>query len=158
MNAIKRIIPPGCPSQYINLHITIRGLFSVFSEFKKEQVKIQLVPSTGDVKVSGERATNQNKHVRFEQTYKVPGENSDLNKITARFDGEILSITVPKQVVEKKSQNVEILYITIEKKNVEHEEGPLRIAMKTLSQNGVIIATALSSFSLGVLLSRRSQH
>lgn len=70
------------------------------SEFKKEQVKLQIV-DTGHVKVSGERLTKQNKYVRFEQTYKVP-ENADTINVTAKFDGEILYVTFPRQAAEMK--------------------------------------------------------
>lgn len=69
--------------------------FFFLSEFKKEQVELQIV-DTGRVKVSGERLTEPSKYVRFEQTYKVP-ENADLKNVTGKFDGETLYVTFPKQ-------------------------------------------------------------
>ncbi|GMN45694.1 hypothetical protein TIFTF001_014882 [Ficus carica] len=70
--------------------------------FKKNQVKIQIF-SSGVIKVNGERPVNENKYVRFEQNFEVP-KNSNSDGITAKFDGEILYITVPKHVVEEKKE------------------------------------------------------
>ncbi|KAF3437782.1 hypothetical protein FNV43_RR20538 [Rhamnella rubrinervis] len=98
----KPVIEKFVPSAGWTEDSNARCLIVDLPEFKKEQVRIQVVKSTGCVMVSGERATNQNKHVRFDQTYKIPSENSNLDKVTARFESEILYVTVPKQVVEKK--------------------------------------------------------
>ncbi|KAH7529145.1 hypothetical protein FEM48_Zijuj05G0153400 [Ziziphus jujuba var. spinosa] len=71
---------------------------------KTEQVQIQVL-STGYLKVSGERVTYQNKTVSFDQTYKIPAaENADMSKITAKFDGEILYVTIPKKPKEEEQK------------------------------------------------------
>lgn len=67
--------------------------------------------SPGQIKVSGERVTKQNKTVRFDQTYEIPGpENSDTNNVRAKFDGEMLYVTIPKKPEgeEKKKKNDDV--------------------------------------------------
>ncbi|KAJ4839661.1 hypothetical protein Tsubulata_050446 [Turnera subulata] len=68
-------------------------------DFQKDEVRLQ-VDNESNITVSGERLVNHNKYVYFEQTYKMP-ENSDIDKISGKFDGEILYVTVPKLVVDK---------------------------------------------------------
>ena len=65
-------------------------------------MKIQII-SSGVIKVNGERPVNEYKYVRFELNFEVP-KNSNSDAITAKFDGEILYITVPKHVVEEKKE------------------------------------------------------
>lgn len=88
--------------------------------------------SAGHITVSGHRQVNEKKSEYFEQNFTIP-PNSDVDKITGKFDGEILYVTVPKvaAVVEEKkeaepeieNQNVEETAATepakSENKNVE---------------------------------------
>lgn len=74
----------------------------ILLDFKKEEVRLQ-VDDSGNITVSGERLVNNNKYVYFEQTFKMP-ENSDIDKISGKFEGEILYVTVPKQVLEEKKE------------------------------------------------------
>lgn len=68
--------------------------------------------TSGHVTVSGERLTRDNKKImRFEQVFTVP-PNSDTNKISGNFDGEILYVTVPKRAVEERKE------LEISKENV----------------------------------------
>ena len=56
---------------------------------------------------SGERRVSELKYIRFKQTFKLPN-NSDIEKITAKFEGEILYVIVPKvkeQKEEPKEEN-----------------------------------------------------
>ncbi|KAL5814064.1 hypothetical protein ACOSQ4_024705 [Xanthoceras sorbifolium] len=74
-------------------------------DFKKEEVKVQ-VDTNGDVTISGERLTSDNRYrLRFQQTLKLPPD-SDINKITGKFDSGILYVTVPKltHVVQQQEQ------------------------------------------------------
>ncbi|XP_040988306.1 inactive protein RESTRICTED TEV MOVEMENT 2-like isoform X2 [Juglans microcarpa x Juglans regia] len=75
--------------------------------FKKDELKLQ-VTGSGDLIISGERKVHEEKIVYFEQTFKVP-KNTEMDKTTGKFSGEILYVTVPKQVVEEKRtyENVE---------------------------------------------------
>ncbi|KAL5544399.1 hypothetical protein UlMin_008183 [Ulmus minor] len=132
--------------------------------FKKEHVKIQVINS-GHIKISGERLVHENRKLNFEKSYKVP-ENSNTDKITAKFDGEILYVTVPKQVVdEEKSENIskkEINsgchgspHLSFPKdyiKKCEGEANYLERAMEMLRNNKESIVSAILGFSLGVLL------
>ncbi|PON93676.1 Small heat shock protein HSP [Trema orientale] len=98
-NAVmEEIIPSSDWTEDLNGHYLLVDL----PDFKKEQVKIQVINS-GHIKIYGERPVNENKFIHFKQSFKVP-ENSDMDAITAKFDGEILYITVPKKVVEEKRE------------------------------------------------------
>ena len=59
--------------------------------------------NSGHVNIYGERPVNENNFIRFNQTFRVP-ENSDIDAITAKFEGEILFITLPKHIVEEKRE------------------------------------------------------
>ncbi|CAI9112278.1 OLC1v1012699C1 [Oldenlandia corymbosa var. corymbosa] len=78
--------------------------------FKKDEVKLQ-VDDNGHIIVSGERQVNEMKHVRFQQSYKVP-EKSNIEETTAKFEDDILYIVIPKltkdAIVEDNSQNSNI--------------------------------------------------
>ncbi|XP_027337976.1 uncharacterized protein LOC113851632 [Abrus precatorius] len=66
-------------------------------EFKKEDVKLQVDGSAGRIKVRGERQLNEQKRVQFEETFAVPTD-SDVDKITGKFDNQILYVDVPKRI------------------------------------------------------------
>ncbi|XP_065847465.1 22.0 kDa heat shock protein-like [Euphorbia lathyris] len=71
-------------------------------EFKKEEVKLQ-VEKSGEITISGKRLVNDNNYLYFEKTYKAPS-NSDLEKVTGKFEGEILYVNVPKQAQDEVSE------------------------------------------------------
>ncbi|KAK9995992.1 hypothetical protein SO802_020678 [Lithocarpus litseifolius] len=71
--------------------------------FKKEEVKLS-VDGSGNMTATGQRQVNEDKMVCFDQSFKLP-ENSDVDKISGRFDGEILYVTVPKRAVEEKREH-----------------------------------------------------
>ncbi|XP_062114970.1 inactive protein RESTRICTED TEV MOVEMENT 2-like [Humulus lupulus] len=93
-------------------------------DFNKEQVKIQVV-NDGQIKIYGERKVNENKYIRFNQTFKAP-QNSDLDGITANFDGEILHLTVPKEKAlvppTKNNQNLHQKSTNEREKKKDHED------------------------------------
>jgi hypothetical protein len=154
-----------------------------FIDFKKEEVKLQ-VDNSGQIVVSGERLVNNNsKVIHFEQKFKLP-ENSDTDKITGKFDGEILYVTVPKQEetsVEPEYQNTATTTTTatatatgdenhrrLEEKGSmdsyrlfsrkywrqEDEATPLEKAMEMIKKNKGILLTAVIAFSLGIIVTR----
>lgn len=150
-----------------------------FIDFKKEEVKLQ-VDNSGQIVVSGERLVNNNsKVIYFEQKFKLP-ENSDTDKITGKFDGEILYVTVPKQeetskepdlnqpnsTIGDQKTNNEILeekessgksrdgYRLVPRKywGQEDEATPLEKASRMMKKNKGILLMAVLAFSLGVLV------
>ncbi|GMY15677.1 17.8 kDa class I heat shock protein [Fagus crenata] len=76
-----------------------RYLIIDLPEFKRDDLRLQ-VDSSGHITVTGERLANDGKRIYFEQTFNLP-ENSDTDNITGKIDGEILYVTVPKQVAEE---------------------------------------------------------
>ncbi|TKY55119.1 16.6 kDa heat shock protein [Spatholobus suberectus] len=72
-------------------------------EFRKEEVKLQ-VDSYGRILVTGERQVNEWKRVHFRLTFPEP-VGSDMDKITGKFDGGILYVTVPKQVTQQNKES-----------------------------------------------------
>ncbi|XP_011015283.1 PREDICTED: inactive protein RESTRICTED TEV MOVEMENT 2-like [Populus euphratica] len=144
-------------------------------DFKKEEVKLR-VDDYGQIVVSGERLVNNNsKVIYFEQTFKLP-ENSDADKITGKFDGEILFVTVPKQEetsVEPEYQNTATAtaisdenrkrleekgsmdsYRLLSRKywRQEDEATPLEKAFEMIKKNKGILLTAVIAFSLGIIV------
>ncbi|XVF50175.1 hypothetical protein PTKIN_Ptkin04bG0074600 [Pterospermum kingtungense] len=79
-------------------------LFVDLPGFKKEQLKLELA-SSGHITISGERVVNGNESMYFEQTFQLP-ENSDMDNISGKFDGDFLHVTVPRKSVagENKQQ------------------------------------------------------
>lgn len=55
---------------------------------------------------SGERRASELKFIRFEQTFEVP-KNSDVEKTSGKFEGEILYVIVPKVKEQKEEPNEE---------------------------------------------------
>ncbi|KAK9278644.1 hypothetical protein L1049_028217 [Liquidambar formosana] len=92
--------------------------------FKREEVRLQ-VDLSGYVTVRGERRVSENKYSCFEKTCKLP-ENSDMENITGRFEGEMLHVIVPKQTVEEVEEepaNENANPNGIEEENHEDEHG-----------------------------------
>ncbi|XP_025807952.1 mRNA cap guanine-N7 methyltransferase-like isoform X1 [Panicum hallii] len=65
--------------------------------FRKEDFRVQ-VDSTGRLTVRGQRADG-GKHSRFSKTFQLPAA-SNLDTIAGRFDAGVLTLTVPKKVVD----------------------------------------------------------
>ncbi|XP_059642075.1 uncharacterized protein LOC132284033 [Cornus florida] len=74
-------------------------------EFKIGEVKLQ-IDSHGHAMVSGERQKSENIYVRFEQTFRVP-EDADLEKMTGKFEDEILYVIVPKRIKDDDEEEEE---------------------------------------------------
>lgn len=87
--------------------------------FKKDKVKLEVNTTTGHITVTGETQVNENEFKYFEENFTIPA-NSDVDKITGKFDGEILYVTVPKVVaVVQEKKEPEIVQ---EKKEAEIEQ------------------------------------
>ncbi|KAI7724410.1 hypothetical protein M8C21_016861 [Ambrosia artemisiifolia] len=65
--------------------------------FQKEYIKVT-TENLNIVRVRGERLVAENKWSRFQEDYRVP-ENCEMRGIRAKFDGGILTITMPRKVV-----------------------------------------------------------
>ncbi|XVF54264.1 hypothetical protein PTKIN_Ptkin05aG0166500 [Pterospermum kingtungense] len=81
-------------------------LFLHLPGFKKEELRLELA-STGHVIISGERIVNDNKSIYFHQSFALP-ENANMDKISGKFDGDFLHVTVPRRsaVEENKQQQI----------------------------------------------------
>ncbi|KAL7618121.1 hypothetical protein Lser_V15G03307 [Lactuca serriola] len=64
--------------------------------FQKEYIKVT-TEDVNTVRVRGERLVADNKWSRFLENFQVP-ENCDMTGIRARFDGGILTITMPRKI------------------------------------------------------------
>ncbi|XP_031271919.1 inactive protein RESTRICTED TEV MOVEMENT 2-like [Pistacia vera] len=67
-------------------------------EFKKEQISITCVRSTRIIRLQGQRQLANYRWSRFNQSYTIP-QNCILDKIQAKWQNEIISITMPKEIV-----------------------------------------------------------
>ncbi|XP_061954014.1 17.9 kDa class I heat shock protein-like [Populus nigra] len=174
-HVVEEWVPSSAWTEDSNGHYLLVDL----PDFKKEEVKLQ-VDNSGQIVVSGERLVNNNsKVIHFEQKFKLP-ENSDTDKITGKFDGEILYVTVPKQEetsVEPEYQNTATATATatasenhrrLEEKGSmdsyrlfsrkywrqEDEATPLEKALEMIKKNKGILLTAVLAFSLGIIVTR----
>ncbi|KAF5476952.1 hypothetical protein F2P56_003639 [Juglans regia] len=117
--------------------------------FKKDELKLQ-VTCSGDLMISGERKAHEEKIVSFKKTFEVP-KNTDMDKTTAKFIGEVLFVTVPKQVVdEKRNVGFSGEICTKDLKNTDSEN-----VVEMLKRNKGILMTAILAISLGVLVTRK---
>ncbi|KAF8390258.1 hypothetical protein HHK36_024783 [Tetracentron sinense] len=87
--------------------------------FKKEEVKLQ-VDNLGKVTVSGERRITYSRYSRFKKEFSVP-EDSDIGKISGKFEGGLLFVIIPKKAIERveeyKEENVSAK--KVEEKNIQ---------------------------------------
>ncbi|XP_076908712.1 uncharacterized protein LOC143565710 [Bidens hawaiensis] len=72
-------------------------------EFKKEQLRIQ-ISNTGLLKISGEKAAEGKRRIRFLKEVKV-AKDYDSNNIHAKFSQGCLRVTLPKKVVTRPSMS-----------------------------------------------------
>ncbi|XP_042501268.1 protein RESTRICTED TEV MOVEMENT 2-like [Macadamia integrifolia] len=70
------------------LHVHLPGI-------KKEELKVE-VDNNGRLAISGERQLSENKYKRSKQIYSLPID-SDIDKISGKFDGGILFVIIPKK-------------------------------------------------------------
>ncbi|KAI3758664.1 hypothetical protein L6452_06234 [Arctium lappa] len=65
--------------------------------FQKEYIKVT-IEDLNIVRVRGERLVADNKWSRFQEDFRVP-ENCEMSGVRARFDGGILTITMPRKII-----------------------------------------------------------
>ncbi|KAI3963478.1 hypothetical protein MKW98_022900 [Papaver atlanticum] len=106
----------------LNCHVLLLDL----PGFKKEELKVQ-VDNSWKITISGERKVSENKYCRFKQISDVP-KDSDIDKISGRFDGGLLFVIIPKKkagekLEEPKNMNQNVKDIVKEKeKELQKEE------------------------------------
>ncbi|XP_031247366.1 inactive protein RESTRICTED TEV MOVEMENT 2-like [Pistacia vera] len=66
--------------------------------FKQQQIIITMLRPSHKIRIQGERICANNKRQKFNQCYKIP-QNSNLNKIQARWENDFLRIMMPKETV-----------------------------------------------------------
>ncbi|XP_076907201.1 uncharacterized protein LOC143563579 [Bidens hawaiensis] len=64
--------------------------------FQKENIKV-MIEGVSIVRVRGERLVSENKWSLFHEKYRLP-ESCEISGISARFDGGILTITMPRKI------------------------------------------------------------
>ncbi|KAL0292104.1 UNVERIFIED_CONTAM: class I heat shock protein 1 [Sesamum calycinum] len=87
----EHVVPSSCWTEDADCHCLLIDL----PGFKKEEVRVR-ADGNGYVVVSGERETNCNKAIRFEESFKVPAD-SNIEETSAIFEDEIFYITIPKK-------------------------------------------------------------
>ncbi|KAG6745928.1 hypothetical protein POTOM_050438 [Populus tomentosa] len=173
-HVVEECVPSSAWTEDSNGHYLLVDL----PDFKKEEVKLQ-VDNSGQIVVRGERLVNNNsKVIYFEQKFKLP-ENSDTDKITGKFDGEFLYVTVPKQEetsIEPEYQNTATATATPTPTSDENhkrleekgsmdsnrlywrvqggEATTLEMALEMIKKNKGILLTAVLAFSLGIIVAR----
>lgn len=85
----------------------------------KEQIKVS-TEGHNTIRVRGERLVAGNKWNRFQEDYQVP-ENGEMNSVRAKFQGGILTMTVPKVKVAKTERIDDIQKQTNPEKSQEKE-------------------------------------
>ena len=65
-----------------------------FEDFRKDDIKFN-VNESGTIIISGRRKIGEDKQKHFERTFDVP-ENGDIKNITMKFDGDALTVFIPK--------------------------------------------------------------
>ncbi|XP_044462506.1 inactive protein RESTRICTED TEV MOVEMENT 2-like isoform X2 [Mangifera indica] len=68
-------------------------------EFTKEQLRLTRVRGSYKIRIKGERQIAINKRRRFNQIYTIP-QNCNLDKIEAKLQNTVLTITMPKEDVK----------------------------------------------------------
>ncbi|XP_061350322.1 inactive protein RESTRICTED TEV MOVEMENT 2-like [Gastrolobium bilobum] len=75
--------------------------------FTKDVIKITYEHSSGMIRITGERQIRGNRWSRFDQTYPFP-ENSEAEKVEAKFELGTLVLTMPKKFVSQVAPKPEV--------------------------------------------------
>uniref|UniRef100_A0A0D9V2D6 SHSP domain-containing protein n=1 Tax=Leersia perrieri TaxID=77586 RepID=A0A0D9V2D6_9ORYZ len=111
--------------------------------FKKEEFRVQ-VDGAGRVTVRGQRPAG---HVRVHGDFQLP-PTADVDRITARFDGTTLCLTVPKRPVGA----AEVVLARMEEAKAVAD---LEMGERARWDRGNMIAAAVAAFALGVVVTHR---
>ncbi|XP_057519827.1 uncharacterized protein LOC130800360 [Amaranthus tricolor] len=86
----EEVNPPSGWTQTPQHHLLILDL----PDFRKDDIKFN-VNESGTIIISGRRKIGEDKQKHFERTFDVP-ENGDIKNITMKFDGDALTVFIPK--------------------------------------------------------------
>nr|CAB3473410.1 unnamed protein product [Digitaria exilis] len=137
-------------STYI-IHLNLPG-------FKKEDFKVQ-VDSGGRLTVRGERPAG---YVRFHKAFQLP-LTANLDGVAGRFDGAVLSLTVPKQqrmvsgtdMVAARLAEAKECAAAAARRAAASEAGTTMTWAEALGGRGQMVAAAVAGFALGAFLAHR---
>nr|CAD1824226.1 unnamed protein product [Ananas comosus var. bracteatus] len=87
--------------------------------FKKDDFKVQ-IDNFGNLTIKGQRPLGENKLELLHKVLQVPS-NSNVDKVTGRYEGDCLSITFPKFPAQEKEQ-VKGMEVPPQKRKDEKEE------------------------------------
>ncbi|KAF8696745.1 hypothetical protein HU200_036375 [Digitaria exilis] len=127
--------------------------------FKKEDFKVQ-VDSSGRLTVRGERPAG---YVRFHKAFQLP-QTANIDGVAGRFDGAVLSLTVPKQqpvvsgtdmVAARLAEAKECAAAAAGRAAAAPEEGATMTWAEALGGRGQMVAAAVAGFALGAFLAHR---
>ncbi|KAE8124076.1 hypothetical protein FH972_018986 [Carpinus fangiana] len=124
LSARRRIVEEFVPYSGWTEDAKAHHLLIDLPDFNKEDVRLQ-VNSPGQMTVSGERKVNEEIYVYFEQTFTVP-ENTVVDQIEGKFDGEFLYVTVPKQAVVEEEREHDLIV----EEYVDHDHGMMSTAQE----------------------------
>ncbi|GAB4845520.1 hypothetical protein Ancab_038925 [Ancistrocladus abbreviatus] len=72
-------------------------------DFRKDDIKLE-VDNSGKLTVSGRRLLGQDKYIHFKKTFKLL-KNSDIKKVSMKFNGEVLHVSVAKLTKESSNEH-----------------------------------------------------
>ncbi|RLN25507.1 15.7 kDa heat shock protein, peroxisomal-like [Panicum miliaceum] len=120
--------------------------------FKKEDFKVQ-VDSGGRLTVRGERPAG---YVRFHKAFQLP-QTANPDGVAGRFDGTVLSLTVPKQPASGRDM-VAARLAEAEECAAARAAGEGAVTTtwaEALGGKGQMVAAAVAGFALGAFLAHR---
>ncbi|CAL4955983.1 unnamed protein product [Urochloa decumbens] len=118
--------------------------------FKKEDFKVQ-VDSGGRLTVRGERPAG---YVRFHKAFQLP-PTANPDGVARRFDGAVLSLTVPKQPATGKDMVVARLAEGKEWCAAAEGAAAASTWAEALGGKGQMVAAAVAGLALGAFLAHR---
>ncbi|KAI9070963.1 hypothetical protein K1719_047074 [Acacia pycnantha] len=74
--------------------------------FSKEQIGASVDVDSRKIRVFGEKPLDNNKRKRFKEEYAIP-ETCDSDKLKAKFDGTVITITMPKKLISRVTPEVQ---------------------------------------------------
>ncbi|KAL6583959.1 hypothetical protein OROMI_003248 [Orobanche minor] len=114
-----KIVPGSGWTEDSNAHYLLVDL----EGFNKEKVRVDVNFTANHLTITGERQVNDREHVYIEEDFPIP-PNSDVDKISGKFDGEFLYVTVPKVVATVQENKVPEIVEVMEPETVEARKGP----------------------------------
>ncbi|KAL2496623.1 Protein restricted tev movement 2 [Forsythia ovata] len=100
--------------------------------FKKEQLKAQLTRESRVLTISGARQLENNRWIGFHKDFPL-SPNCDTKKISARFDGGMLFVNMPKLISPAEKEDIKLPHLETRKPQ-KPTEGPVNAPEKNQEQ------------------------